>query len=56
VLQMVDSAAIKLRELAQLVQRAQREDRTVSTIVQKVNIYRLGSAVGLWGKAATVTG
>ena len=53
---MVDSAAVKLRELAQLVQRAQREDRTVSTIVQKVNIYRSGSTVGLRGKAANVTG
>jgi hypothetical protein len=37
VLQVVVSAAVRLRERVQLVQRVQREDRTVSTIVQGDN-------------------
>lgn len=41
--------AVKLRERVQLVRRVQREDRTVSTEVQNVNIYRVDSTVGYTG-------
>ena len=51
-LQVVVSAEVRLRERVQLVHRVQREDKTVSTIVQTVNIYRLDSTVGYTRKSS----